>query len=166
VNRQTKDMVMITAIDAEAQNTLLYVEFVRRYRNGIVLQTNNSQNLSGLPDMPGHTTFRLPQVRDPAQLFQLHCKCVALEQPNSEPVLRLDEEFGGDAVQYLLAVYPEALIDAERRGIFYRAGNDFRTTFPGAFRLAWQELWPVSVIRRSKRDRIARELLDELSRTH
>jgi len=167
VNRPTKDMAMITAIDAEGQNTLLYVEFIRRFRNGVVLQTNNSKQLSGLPDLPDHTTFRLPQVRDPAELFQLHCKAVARQQPNSEAVLRMDEEFGGDAVQYLLAVYPEALFDAERRGIFHRTpdGQYFRTTFPGAFRLAWQELWPISAIRRSKRDRQARELLEELQRT-
>jgi len=162
VNRQTKDMVMITAIDAEGQTTLLYVEFIRRFRNGVVLQTNNSRQLSGLPDMPDHTTFRLPQVHDPAELFQLHCKCVARQQPNSEAVLRMDEEFGGDAVQYLLAVYPEALFDAQRRGIFYLAGNDFRATLPGAFRLAWQELWPISAIRRRKRDREAKALLEEL----
>jgi hypothetical protein len=168
VNRQSRDMAMITAIDASGQShTLLYVEFVRRFRNGLVLQTNNSQQLSGLPDMPGHTTYRLPQVRDPAQLYLLHCKCVARTVPGAEPVLRLDEEFRGDAIQYLLAVYPEALFDAEQRGIFYRpaGGDHFRCTLYGAFRLSWQEVWPISAIRRRRRDRAARELLEELSRT-
>ena len=75
-------------------------------------------------------------------------------------------EFDGDAIQYLLAVYPESLFEAEQQGLFYRPppGDSFQTTFTGAFRLAWQELWPTSALRRRRRDREAAALLQELSR--
>jgi hypothetical protein len=165
VNRQTRDMAMITAIDADGQeHATHYVEFVRRYRNGDVIQTNNCQALSGLADPPQTTTFRLPSMQDPRQLFQAHQALIARQSPASEPVLRMDEEFSGDAVRYFLEAYPEAFHHAIQQGIFYQptGGDHVRCTLPGAFRLAWQELWPISAIRRAARDRREQELLAEI----
>jgi hypothetical protein len=171
---KNKDAALASAIYAEhwpeqapvAGRALktFYVEFISRFRDGALFQTQNSDQLSAFAPVAGRTTFRLPMVEEPARLYRLHQALVERERNSSGKILRVEEEFKGDAAAYLAAGVVEELEGQVETGYFYRApdGSSYRPTWKGVFIMTWQELWPFKAIRRARRDRKARQLLAEL----
>ena len=76
VNRATSDMAMSAIIVGESgvggELKTSYVEFVRRYDDGIVVQTNNSSELSSFKRLPTEFTTKFWDVRDIRRLHRLH----------------------------------------------------------------------------------------------
>lgn len=166
-NRQTKDAAMASAMyaitPAGMRRSVFYVAFATRFRDGSVVQTNNSGVPGSFPPRPGHTVGRLPSVQDAARLYRLHRALVA-RSGSGRKVFRLDEEFRGDAAAYAAATMVEELEDAARAGYMALSpdGETYRPTLKGAFLMTWKQLWPTKGILRAARDRTARRLIAEL----
>ena len=142
----------------------LHVEFVSRYRDGTLIQTNNAQPLSAFPNPAQATTTRLPTVTDPRQLYRIHRAVVTQQAVASPKSFRLDEEFGGDPLAYMVFAIRDELQHATETGFLrYLPAEDlFRATLKGAYLMSWQELWPLKGIRLSRRLRKSQQVLAEL----
>lgn len=166
-NRATSDMAMSAIIVAQSgaggELKTSYVEFVRRFDDGVVVQTNNSAELSAFKRMPGEFTTKFWQIRDIRQLYGLHQRLVERFRQRGQPVNRLDAEYGGDAVRYVAkAVLEETFRDQVGTGYLAEDSSGFRPSLKGAWIMAWQELWPIKGIRRWRERRCAERLLAEL----
>ena len=75
-NRASCDMAMSAIIVAEdamgGQLKTNYVEFVRRYDDGVVVQTNNSSELSAFKPMPNEFTTKFWNIREIGRLYRVH----------------------------------------------------------------------------------------------
>jgi hypothetical protein len=168
INRQNKDAAIAVCMYADApEGTSLqtaYVEIVTRYRDGEVVQCNNSDQMSAFPDRPGYTTGRFPMVSSATRLYRLHQALCKRQNNNSGKVNRLDEEFHGDAGEYLSYAMVEEMEGAAAAGYMYHSQSEglYRPTWPGAFIMTWQELWPFKAIRKARRNARARRMLDDL----
>jgi hypothetical protein len=171
VNRQAKDIAVAAvmyartpgATPATSQLRTFYVELVSHFRNGSVVQTNNSSELTVFGPRPTHIVGRFPAVKDAGRLYRLHQGMVA-RSGLRDKVFRLDEEFGGEAAAAVAASMVEELKAQVKTGYMYlSAGEDaYRPTWKGAVLMTWKLLWPVKAIRRAARDRTARRLMAEL----
>jgi hypothetical protein len=166
VNREERDAAIVVALHAEGASptTQLHTEFVSHYPGGRLIQTNNAQPLNAFPKPENSVTSLLPSVRDPVQLYQVH-KSVCRMHGSGQKLLRLDDDFGGDALRYMQAAMIEELEHACRVGYMQLdvAAAKYKPTLYGALIMTWQELWPTTAIRRAKRARQERELLSQLS---
>jgi hypothetical protein len=111
----------------------------------------------------GITIGRFPQARNAEHLHHVQREMVARPQsPDKE--FRLDEEFGGDAAAYQLAILVGELEDAARAGYMELppGGKMYRPTWKGAFLMAWKQMWPAKGLLRAVRDVRAARLLMEL----
>jgi hypothetical protein len=68
-------------------------------------------------------------------------------------------------MSYLEADLIEELDSQIETGYLWRSesAGQYRATLKGAIAMGWNELWPISSIRRARRDRRARRLLAELA---
>jgi hypothetical protein len=168
VHRPNKVVAFATAIYGEirGESTLqtAYIEFVSCYRDGTVVQTNNTHPLSAFAPRPHITSIRLPMIRKPDRLYKLHQAAAKRHDESLGRVLRLEDEFRGDAVAYLARTMVEELEAQIETGYMYLAPgeNVYRPTWKGAFLMTWGLIWPFSAIRRARRDANARQLLKEL----
>ncbi|MBN1868613.1 hypothetical protein JW916_15125 [Candidatus Sumerlaeota bacterium] len=169
VNRATCDTAMSTIIVAANQFSTIqtkYVEYIRRYSDDIVIQTNNSPQSGSFKPMPGEHTTRFRAIDDLHRLFQLHKFLVEKYKRGGRPVLRLDSEFHGDAARYVArAGVEESLEDQTKAGYMARVPEGFRPTPKGAFIMTWNELWPLKGLRQSRADRHADEVIQEFDRS-
>ncbi len=167
-NRGNKDVALATAIYAQmAKETKLqtaYLELVSRYRDGTVVQTNNTDQLSAFKARPHITSVRLPMIRNSERLYQLHQAAAKRHDQSSGKTLRLDDEFRGDAVAYMARAMVEELEGQIETGYMYLSANEgvFRPTWKGAFLMTWGLLPPASTIRQMRRNARARQLLKDL----
>lgn len=113
--------------------------------------------------MPGEFTTKFWRIRDIRRLYCLHQRLSDRFRQRGQPTLRMDTEFGGDAVQYIAkAVLEETFRDQVGRGYLAEGPNGFRPTIKGAWLMTWQELWPVKGLRRWRERQRAERLLVEL----
>lgn len=166
-NRATSDAAMSAIIVAQrgvgGELKTSYVEFIRRYDDGVVVQTNNSSELSAFKRLPGEFTTKFWRVRDIHRLYGLHQLLADRFRQRGQPVNRLDAEYAGDAVRYVAnAVLEETFRDQVGTGYLAEESTGFRPSFKGAWIMAWQELWPIKAIRRWREQRRAEQLLEEL----
>lgn len=167
VNRQERVAAILVAIHAHAPGstpvTQLYVEFNTRFRDGRVVQTNNSPVLGAFPTPEHITNSLLPSVKNPRVLYRIHGAQARLH--GGESVLRLDEDFAGDAVAYLQFAMMEELERACSAGYMRldASAGVYRPTLKGAFLMTWREMWPIKAIRLAMRARREKQLLAELT---
>ncbi|HEX5106058.1 MAG TPA: hypothetical protein VFV87_19700 [Pirellulaceae bacterium] len=168
VNRQECDVAIVVAIHADPPGgmpfTQMHTEFVNRFRDGRLVQTANAQALSSFPPPANSVSSYLPSVQDPRRLYHIH-KALVKQHASSEKVLRLDEDFGGDAIRYAQFSLIEELNNACRVG-FMRldlAAGVYRPTIKGACLMTWQEIFPLKNVRLVRRRRRERRLLEELA---
>ncbi len=166
-NRTTKDAAIATAIYADKLDPPLqtaYVEIVSRFRDGIVVQTNNSHQIGSFPLKEGYTNTQFPTVQKADRLYRIHQALAERHGSDAGKVLRLDEGFHGDAAAYLAFAIREELEGQIPTGYMYLApgGDVFRPTWKGAFLMCWALLFPWKQLRFARRDRKERRLLGEL----
>ncbi|MCI0361674.1 MAG: hypothetical protein L0211_24585, partial [Planctomycetaceae bacterium] len=167
VNRQEKDAAVCVAMHNNAPGmfqTVFHLEFATRYRDGRVVQTNNAANLNAFPIPPECTNSYLPSVIDPVQLYRVH-QAVCRRQGGGQKVLKLDEQFGGDAVRYMTDAIIEELDAAAKAGYMRRVESEgvYRPTLMGALKMTYGELWPYKGVRLRWRAHRERQLLAELA---
>jgi hypothetical protein len=168
-NRKTRDTALATVLNAKDMMGLgslksSHVEFVTRFRDGDVVQTNNSSVLSAFRSPPHVSTTQFPTVRDAERLYRLHQALVRQHGEMQGKILRIDEEFKGDAPEYLARAIVEELENQVTTGFLYHdAGKDaFCATWKGALLMTWSLCWPFSAFRKWRRARKAQRLLAEL----
>lgn len=166
-NRTTRDAAIATAIYADKLTPPLqtaYVEIISRHRDDIVVQTNNSKQIGAFPHRPTVTNTQLSSVQHADRLYRLHQAIAERAAGGAVKVLRLDEEFHGDAAAYLARAMREELDGQILTGYMYltSSGTIFRPTWKGAFLMCWALLFPWKQIRVARRDRKERRLLAEL----
>lgn len=166
-NRKTKDAAIATAIYADKLDPPLqtaYVEIISRYRDGTLVQTNNSNQIGAFPTKQGVTTTQFPTVTKADRLYRVHQALAERHGSSAGKLQRLDEEFHGDAAFYLARAIREELEGQIDSGYMFLAsgGEVFRPTWKGAFMMCWALLFPWKQIRFARRDRKAARLLEEL----
>jgi hypothetical protein len=166
-NRATKDAAIATAIYADKLQPPLqtaYVEIVSRFRDGRIVQTNNSHQMGAFPEKEGITTTYLPSVPEADRLYRIHLAIGERAADNAVKVLRLDEDFRGDARAYLACGLREELERQIDTGyLFLDSANEvFRPTLKGAFLMCWAMLFPWKQLRFANRNRKEKRLLEEL----
>ncbi len=169
-NPSTTDMAMTTFMMASqegagAAGTIKnkYVEFVRRFTDGVRVQTNNSKELSSFPPMPGEATTQFWDISKISRLYQLHCFLVEQTPSSGIPEDRLQTEFRGNAAAYINKVALEEVYEEQvGTGYLVFSNGEYRATAKGAFLMAYKELWPFKAFRKMGRKRRAKEILQEL----
>ena len=104
-NRTTKDAAIATAIYADKLDPPLqtaYVEIISRYRDGTLVQTNNSNQIGAFPTKQGVTTTQISTVTKADRLYRVHQALAERHGSSAGKLQRLDEEFHGDAAAYRL----------------------------------------------------------------
>jgi hypothetical protein len=146
--------------------TQFHAEFVTRYRDGRVVQTNNAQTLSAFPIPPQCTNSYLPSVIDPVQLYAVH-QAMCRRVGGGQKVLKLDEQYGGDALKYMADAILEELDAATKAGYMRLDAGEgvYRPTAGGAIKMTYGELWPFKGVRLHRRRLRERQLLSELGPT-
>lgn len=166
VHREERDTAIVVALHASGISpmTQMHTEFVSHYPGGRVIQTNNAQPLNAFPPPPNSITSLLPSIRDARQLYQVH-KALTRLHGSGQKIMRLDDEFGGDGARYMQAGMIEELEHACQVGYMKldAAAGKYKPTLVGALIMTWQELWPTTWIRRAKRARKERQILDQLA---
>ncbi len=167
VNRQAGDAAAAISIYGKSDEVwdlqTSYIEYSTTFRSGITVNTQNSPALSAFPPLEESKNYRFPTVREARQLYQVHERLLSQEN-RATKVMRLDEEFGGDAVAFVGQALHREMVGAAEVGYLYLTSDEkhFRATLKGAFLMTWQELFPFKQIRRSYRDRQAKRQLAEL----
>lgn len=155
VNRTVGDMAMTTFIVATNNLTELktsYVEFVTRYSDESVVQTNNSRELSSFPSRPDEQTFQFWDIADIARLYGVHRQIVERFGGAARPIIPLDTEYRGDAVAYVGQGVLERTFERQLdTGYLRRVPEGFAPTIKGAVLMTWKELWPWKALRRKQR---------------
>jgi hypothetical protein len=168
VNRNERDSAIVVAIHADPPGmmpfTQMHVEFVTRYRGGRLVQTGNAQALSSFPPPADAVNSYLPSIQDPRRLYQIHRALTKLHG-SGEKILRMDDQFGGDAVRYMQSALIEELDSACQAGYMRldAPASIYRPTIKGAYLMTWQELWPFKGFRLARRKRRERKLLEDLA---
>lgn len=166
-NRREKDGAIVVAMHSNSPvmtMTQFHIEFVSRYRDGRVIQTNNAESLNAFPTPPNTINSFLPSVRDPQQLYRIH-QAVCRREGAGQKFLRLDEKYGGDAIGYMTDAMIEELDQASEAGYMRldsRAGV-YKPTLFGAVKMTYGELWPFKAIRKSRRAYREKQFLGDLA---
>lgn len=164
-NRATGDQAMSTLILATGGIEMLkdrYVEFITRYSDGVMVQTNNSAELGALKLLPQEHTTKFWEIQDLDLLYKLHRFLAQKYRRSGKPVCKLDAEYNGNAIGYVCgAVIQETLAAQVETGYLAAVPGGFKATKKGACIMGWQELWPMKAIRRARCRREAEQALVE-----
>lgn len=167
VNRRTQDSAMSSFMIAEGAMAGVrkrYVEFVRRYPDDTLVQTNNSDELGAFPAKPREFTTQFHGLEDVSRLFALHQFLASKHGGARSAYLRIDTEFQGRAADYVArAVLQEGLEEQKKTGYLGGTATELRPTWKGAILMAWKELWPIKSLRRASRQRAANATLREFA---
>ena len=153
-NVRTRESAMISSVWGVALGMVTqrvqYAEFVCRFDHDDIrlIQTSNISRHGSFPDDPHELTFRLPHVQATVDLYHYHQRLMQRHDPGARRVLRVDDEFHGDAEEFLRqVVLGESFERQVATGYLQRCDNGWRPTAYGAILMTWKELWPVKSIR-------------------
>ncbi len=168
-NRTTGDQAMSTLIIATGGIETLktrYVEFLTRYSDGLIVQTNNSPELGAFRPLPQERTAQFWEIDDVPHLHRLHQFHCGQHRRAGQPVCSLDSRFGGNAVAYVQQVVLKETLEAQvAPGYLTLMPWGLRASYRGACVMAWQELWPIKGLRKQRRAAEAQAILAEFEAT-
>jgi hypothetical protein len=163
-NRSAHDLALVavtyteTARGVELQQQ--HIEYSTRFRDGTIIDTNNSEELSAWTPPPEQHVLSLPWIQDVRYLYRVHQAAVGHWCPGGIKEWRPGEDPGA----YLREALVEEVARQVPKGYVYRdAAGDFRPTVKGAVLMTWKNLWPVPAIRKARRRRRGERLLRELA---
>ena len=165
VNRQSGDKAMVTVIigDGLPRQETWYVEFSTRYDTGEVFDTLNSAELNPFPPGPQAVRTQVPGVRDVEELLDLH----RFVQANHAPAGRPWVFEPGTVVEYLAEyAWAKPFGREVARGTLSlnAAGDTYRMTLFGAYRIVVGLLEPFKAFRQLAMRRAERRILAEFRR--
>jgi hypothetical protein len=144
VNRSSGVFANVSVVASPAK-TAGYFEFSSSFSNGLTLDVNTNKTLPLTPPRPGFRIFRLPEVFDPMELFQIHRALVQKYAPQLQPQLPPVGQESGRIKSQIEQYGPEQA----KAGYMYlsKDGQTYRLTWKGSLLMAWKSLWPTSMIR-------------------
>jgi len=124
-----------------------YLEFSTQTPSGISLETNSNGILPLAPENEEIRVFRFPEISGAAQLYRVHRQLVTKytdgqwRRPESQ----------GDAIGRIAQTIESYAPRLCELGFLQlaKSGESYRLTWKGAFRVAWNGIWPISAIRRA-----------------
>lgn len=163
-NDETLDLAMSTFMVATGKVSIRnqYVEFYRRYSDGVCILTNNTPQLGSFPPLPDNYIYQFWDIKDLDRLFALHRFLAAKHRRSGHAISRLDTDFNGDPVRFIAeGVLGETFAAQVPSGYIKPHPGGYRPTFKGAVIMTWQELWPAKMVRRTRRRGQAQEVQRE-----
>ncbi|MEM6333531.1 MAG: hypothetical protein AAF823_09365 [Planctomycetota bacterium] len=145
-----------------APETKRYVEFSTEYTDDREVNTNNSPDLPSADSLKSKTTYGLPDVADPEELWRLHQTAVDLHRQRASirpaPMDR-------DPVDFLIDQMRGEFQKKVDKGLYVTRETDVYTpTLRCAYLMTLGELPPFKQLRRSAANRRARNLKAEAER--
>src|SRR5262249_47796024 len=144
-NVDTRESASINSVWGTVENVVVnritYAEFICRFKHDEVsmVQTNNVSRPGSFPAHPQHRCFRLPQITDIHDLYVCHERLMKRHAPHARRVLRIDDEFDGDAEQYLRqAVLIEVFDRQITTGYLKATSHGWAPTIYGALLMTWK----------------------------
>lgn len=165
INKKSTDHSLAVAMFAfngeQTQIAKFFVQFVSRYPDRLFIQTSNLDISSAFPQDPNSVISKLPSVNDLARLYENPQMIVAEHRPGARKILRLFEEFNGDAVAYLRHDIREDLERAQSCGYMWLTadGEKFRPTVRGAVMMTYKQLFPFKMFGAMARKRRERQIM-------
>lgn len=172
IHPQRRDAALISAIFASNQgggNSMqtYYAEFLSRFESEDVslIQTNNADMVNAFAEIPGELTFRFPMVKLLSRLDRLHRRLVELHAPSGRKFVSLTDRHHGDMSAYIRGVLVDSYRQQEGTGylVYDEARNSWRPTVKGAYLMTWSQLWPMSMILKTRIHARARQLLRDFN---
>ncbi len=163
-NRGAQDLAIAVAmyvtVEGQVKFRTVYSEFSTGYLDESSVTTNNCSELTASAPLPQRTLSQLPLLADPLRLYRAHqalLRRVTHTKKKSIPARDELERFLRTGMEKEVAAQVAA-------GYLYldASADCYRPTWKGALLMTWKLVWPVSAIRRSRRDRRAAELVQEL----
>ncbi len=168
-NVTTRETAMVNSIWGIANGAIVsriqFVEFICRFDHPEIhlIQTNNTTMPGAFPDAPPELNFRLPQMTQIEDLYTCHKRLMERHAPHARRILRLDEEFQGDAQEFLRqVVFVECFDRQVSTGYLQKTGLGWRPTVYGAMFITRKELWPFKTLRVAFLKRRGRKLEADL----
>jgi hypothetical protein len=168
VNRTTRDMAYVrTFFGTTGVGITLKskdVAFSSRLADGTVIGTSNGKAFGAFKRRPNYQSIRFPTVSDPERLYRLHQAFVDRHAGGQGKILRLDEEFGGDAHAFQRASIIEEIESQVEASRLYKSpdGKAYWPTWSGAFLMTWGQAPPVKQLRQIVYNFRSARLLREL----
>ncbi|MCA9009233.1 MAG: hypothetical protein KDB01_05770 [Planctomycetaceae bacterium] len=152
-NVRTRESAMVSTVwgvaDGIVQQRIQYVEFVCRFQNDKLrmIQTSSISRCSSFPDRRDEVNSRLPHVKSTIDLYHYHERLMQRHDPGTKRELRVDDEFHGDAMEFLRQVVLVECFDAQiETGYLQPCDVGWRPTIYGAIMMTWKELWPMKAV--------------------
>ncbi len=168
-NVRTRESAMVSTVwavaDGMVQQRIQYVEFICRFQNDRVrmIQTSNISRCGSFPDRRDEVNSRLPHVKSTVDLYHYHERLMQRHDPGAHRELRVDDEFRGDALEFLRQVVLIECFDAQiATGYLQPCAVGWRPTVYGAIIMTWKELWPMKAILTARLHSRGRRLATDL----
>ena len=168
-NVRTRESAMVSTVwgvaDGMVQQRIQYVEFVCRFQNDRVrmIQTSNISRCGSFSDRRDEVNSRLPHVKSTVDLYHYHERLMQRHDPGAHRELRVDDEFRGDALEFLRQVVLIECFDAQiATGYLQPCAVGWRPTVYGAIIMTWKELWPMKAILTARLHSRGRRLATDL----
>lgn len=168
-NVRTREAAMVNTVWAVAngmvQQRIQYADFECRFQNDRVrmIQTSNISRCGSFPDRRDEVNSRLPHVKSTVDLYHYHERLMQRHDPGAHRELRVDDEFRGDALEFLRQVVLIECFDAQiATGYLQPCAVGWRPTVYGAIIMTWKELWPMKAILTARLHSRGRRLATDL----
>ena len=164
MNRTTQVKALASAFYVVSTNgvklTACYVEFITRYQQGIVLQTNNNRPPGAFKYGPEQKTLRLPEMQNPHTLYAIHLRRMALLEGNPIEPLPLPGTEISVQEQRMIEDFEEQV----KYGLLYLdpGVTAYRPTWKGAYRMTWSQLQPVKYLREASEQNKSKAALRDM----
>ncbi len=144
-NLATNDFANVTAV-VTPRGVASFFEFSTRFSNGMAIETNTNKTLPLTPGNPAVRVFRFPDIDKPEGLYQIHRRLLdkyagglwAVGEPKHLEIQRLVRVLENYGPRLARIGYMSLAKDRE----------SYRLTWKGAILMAWQGLWPASLLRK------------------
>ena len=164
INRATGHMALGTVIYRKKGESLVMIlkclEFLTQFADGHKVETTNVKMAAGFPPSTVRKVFRLPQLQDPYQLYEVHRILVSRSDTGAG---RFVPPVGSENV-FLVGEINQEMERLVSVGWFchHEKYHSYRPTWKGSFLMTWKQLWPVKQIRLARIRKAAHNLLGTL----
>ena len=160
INRSSRTFATIGFVRSLTQPSMAtasYFEFTTEFEDGSALDTGNSPTVRVFYDSPRKTVIRIPHLKDPNALYQVH-----LYLRNQRAVPACLPEPGTEKAHFINSVR-ESLAEQAKLGFYVldETQQRYRHTWKGAYRATYRLLWPMKQIRQRRQEKEGRRLAAE-----
>jgi hypothetical protein len=154
VNRASGDVANVITTRGDKTRAMVYI-IHSHFRDRTSISTAFNRGIGILPRDPNHDGLTISWTRDVAALAELHRRRVVRSGRGSEPRVT---PAPGEEIRYMEEDWDRGMAHFVRVGYYRPDPNtgEMRSTFKGAYLMAWKLMQPVKSLRMRRRDRNAR----------